>query len=101
MNGAVAIDTGFGSITFQPKVLPASWGRLNTADTSVGVYADLTMQLTITTDVPSNGKIFFVLPKWDSQNRKSMVDALTSCSAGSELAGNSPTCTVVTGTTQD
>jgi hypothetical protein len=65
-SGSAAIDTGIASITFQPKVLPASWGRLTTVDPSVGVYADLTLQLTITTDVPSNGQIIFVLPKWDT-----------------------------------
>jgi len=64
-SGSTLLDSGLASITYIPKVLPVSWAKLSTADPTVGAYADLTFQLTVTTPVPYNGFIILVLPKWD------------------------------------
>jgi hypothetical protein len=65
----------------------------------VGAYSTFTASLTIANKIPSTGMIFIYFPKWEQTSLgatfpDSMLDQVTSCSAGSDIAGNTPTCTV-------
>lgn len=101
-NSATALDTGTTSLTFTPKLLPTSFGSLSTADPTVGEYSALTATITVTTAVPTDGKVNMVFPKWDSMNSQSMTGSLISVTATLDTAPLiTPTYTITLGTTQD
>jgi hypothetical protein len=81
-NSNTKLDEGTAtSITFTPKLLPISYGLLTTVNPTAGARADLTVTLSVTNEVPNNGRVGVLLPKWDSFSGLSMADQLLTVTA--------------------
>ena len=66
-------------MTFFARDLPSGFGSLTPSDPTVGVFNSLTLRITIQTPVNNNGQILFVVPKWDTLNKQSMVNQISGC----------------------
>jgi len=84
-------------VTIVPNKLAASMGSLTSASPTVGEYAPLTATLTLANEMPLDGKIMVVFPKWDEVSLGATfitpmvyANTVTECS----LAFNTPKCSV-------
>jgi len=62
---ATRIDNSTGPLTVQLPVPGSLAVTLTPATSVVGAISDLTVSLTMTNDIPANGRIHIILPKWN------------------------------------